>query len=48
MLHIRVYAVAREDVNLRRLEGIISAVKPAHIPHTLEIVPAVAPHAEDS
>jgi phage tail-like protein len=48
MLHIRVFAAAREDVNLRRLEGIINAVKPAHVPHTLEIVPGVAPYADDS
>ncbi|MDQ0821172.1 phage tail-like protein [Arthrobacter sp. V4I6] len=48
MLHVRVYAAAREDVNLRRLEGIINAVKPAHVPHTLEIVPTVAPEADDS
>ena len=48
MLHIRVYAAAREDVNIRRLEGIVNAVKPAHVPHTLEIVPAVAPYADDS
>lgn len=47
-LHIRVYAAARADVNLRRLEGIINAVKPAHVPHTLEIVPGVAPYADDS
>ncbi|BCW71125.1 phage tail protein I [Arthrobacter sp. NicSoilB8] len=48
MLHIRVYAAAREDVNIRRLEGIVNAVKPAHVPHTLEIVPVVAPDAHDS
>ena len=48
MLHIRVFAAAREDVNIRRLEGIINAVKPAHVPHTLEIVPGVAPYADDS
>ena len=48
MLHVRVYAAAREDVNVRRLEGIINAVKPAHVPHTLEIVPAAAPGADDS
>ena len=48
MLHIRVHAAAREDINLRRLEGIISSVKPAHVPHTLEIVPGVAPYAADS
>ena len=45
MLHVRVHAAAREDINLRRLEGIIDAVKPAHVPHTLEIVPGAAPDA---
>ncbi|MGY2746740.1 phage tail protein I [Pseudarthrobacter sp. O4] len=47
MLHIRVSAAAREDVDLRRLEGIINSVKPAHVPHTLEIVPGVAPRVDD-
>jgi hypothetical protein len=48
MLRVRVYAAAREDINVRRLEGIINAVKPAHVPHTLEIVPGAAPDADDS
>ena len=48
MLHVRVYAAAREDVHVRRLEGIINAVKPAHIPHTLEVLPRVALLPDDS
>lgn len=48
VLHVRVFAVAREDINVRRLDGIVNAVKPAHVPHTLEIVPGAAPDAGDS
>jgi phage tail-like protein len=48
MLHVRVHAAARANVNVRRLEGIINAVKPAHVPHTLEIVPDATPDADDS
>ncbi|WP_235010656.1 phage tail protein I [Arthrobacter sp. SLBN-112] len=48
LLHVRVYAAAIEDVNLRRLEGIINAVKPAHIPHTLEVLPRVTRLPDDS
>lgn len=47
-LHVRVYASAVEDVNVRRLEGIINAVKPAHVPHTLEVVPRVTRLPDDS
>ena len=43
LLHVRVFAASPEDVNVRRLEGIINAVKPAHVPHTLEIVARAAP-----
>lgn len=48
LLHVRVFAASREDVNVRRLEGIINAVKPAHVPHTLEIVPRVTRLPDDS
>lgn len=48
LLHIRVYAAAVEDVNVKRLEGIINAVKPAHVPHTLEVVPRVTRLPEGS
>lgn len=48
LLHVRVYASAVEDVNVRRLEGIVNAVKPAHVPHTLEVVPRVTRLPDDS
>ena len=48
LLHVRVHAAAPGDINVRRLEGIITAVKPAHVPHTLEIVSDAPPDAEDS
>jgi phage tail-like protein len=48
MLHVRVYASAVEDVNVGRLEGIVNAVKPAHVPHTLEVVPRVTRLPENS
>jgi phage tail-like protein len=48
LLHVRVYAAAVEDINVRRLEGIINAVKPAHVPHTLEVVPRVTRLPDDS
>lgn len=48
ILHLRVYATALEDINVRRLEAIINAVKPAHVPHSWEIVPGAAPGADDS
>lgn len=37
-MHVRVYTVAVEDISIRRLEGIINAVKPAHVHHTLEVI----------
>lgn len=48
LLHVRVYATAVEDVNVGRLEGIINAVKPAHVPHTLEVVPRITRLPDDS
>jgi phage tail-like protein len=39
-LHVKVYADDIGDVIILRLEGIISAVKPAHVPHTLEVLPS--------
>lgn len=47
VLHLRVYATAREDINSGRLDAVINAVKPAHVPHTWEIVPGAAPGADD-
>jgi phage tail-like protein len=37
-LHVRVYADAVGDVSQPRLERIISSVKPAHVPHTVEVI----------
>lgn len=46
-LHVTVSAVDPSRLDARRLDAVITAVKPAHIPHTLEIVglgdPASAP-----
>jgi phage tail-like protein len=41
LLHIQVFAASREDVSVPRLERVIDAAKPAHVPHTLEILPRV-------
>ncbi|MCU1566716.1 MAG: phage tail protein [Pseudarthrobacter sp.] len=48
LLHVRVFADSPEDVNVRRLEGVINAVKPAHVFHKLEIVPRVTLLPDDS
>jgi phage tail-like protein len=48
LLHVRVFAASPEDINVRRLEGVINSVKPAHVPHTLEIVPKVTRLPDDS
>jgi phage tail-like protein len=37
-LHVRAYARTVEDVDVRRLDAVVRAVKPAHVPHTLEVV----------
>ena len=37
-LHVKVYADAVGDVSVPRLERIISSVKPAHVPHTVEVI----------
>lgn len=37
-LHVRVHARSLEDVDVRRLDAVVRAVKPAHVPHTLEVV----------
>lgn len=36
-LHVKVYADPARDVSVSRLERIISSVKPAHVPHTVEL-----------
>ncbi|MCJ8505885.1 phage tail protein I [Kocuria flava] len=37
-LHVRVHATSLEDVDARRLDAVIRAVKPAHVQHTFEVV----------
>jgi phage tail-like protein len=37
-LHVRVHARSQDDVDVGRLDAVVRAVKPAHVPHTLEVV----------
>jgi len=37
-LHVRVRPAAEARIDLARLEAVVAAVKPAHIPHTVELV----------
>lgn len=39
-LHVRVHTRSPDDVDVRRLDAVVRAVKPAHVPHTLEVVRA--------
>ena len=47
-LRVTVYAAAAEAVSLTRLEGIISSVKPAHVPHAVEVLTSAVPSPDDS
>lgn len=47
-LHVTVYAATAEAVSLPRLEGVISSVKPAHVPHTVEVLTSAVPSHDDS
>lgn len=46
-MHVKVYARTARDVSLPRLERIISSVKPAHVPHTVEVLDAPDPSEDD-
>lgn len=46
-LHVKVYADAVKDVSVPGLERIISSVKPAHVPHTIEVLSPVGSSEED-
>lgn len=46
-LHVKVYAEAAKDVSMPRLERIISSVKPAHVPHTIEVLVPAGSSEED-
>jgi phage tail-like protein len=46
-LHVKVYADAAKDVSVPRLERIISSVKPAHVPHTVEVLSSASSFEDD-
>lgn len=37
-LHVRVHTRDAEDVDEHRLDAVIRSVKPAHVPHTVEVI----------